>query len=84
MVGTCFVFPLFPLGTRRRANTISGMRSKYPMPFFPAHAAFGVLQADKLLFHFAPAIRAYPDLLAHVRKIRSVTDVLIIMVAFLV
>jgi len=33
---------------------------------FPAHAAFTMLQSDKLLLHFVAAIRAYLIVFAHI------------------
>lgn len=46
----------FPICRRSSAKIISGVRSKNPLPFFPAHPAAAVLQADKLLLHLPPAV----------------------------
>ena len=54
ITGRCLTF--FPICRRSSAKTISGVRSKNPMPFFPAHPAAAVLQADKLLLHLPPAV----------------------------
>ena len=54
ITGRCLTF--FPICRCSSAKTISGVRSKNPMPFFPAHPAAAVLQTDELLFHLPPTV----------------------------